>query len=169
LAEKIAKLLEIQLVVGEYSHIFKDVDFYKIKKTFRKTPIVINKLYIHKNYHIIVFDDSIVTGSSLQDSLDELFKITNKITFFSFVKLKPKKKLELDLNDYIFKNKSKNILSKIVMEKGYHFTTQMLRTINDLSSTELKLFMSKIGPVQKKQLIRGSKNFFNHSIPYHPL
>ncbi|MDD5606752.1 MAG: hypothetical protein PHN37_02725 [Candidatus Pacebacteria bacterium] len=169
LSENISKFFKLPIVIGEYYHVFNDVEFYNNKKTFRKTDIKIpffeeNKILKKKKINIIVIDDSFVTGDSLQESLRKLFQITKNITFFSIIKLKGEKKLELDLNEYIFKNNSYNILPKIVMESGYRFTTQMLRVINDLPLLELGRFINKIDSYQRKELKRGFKNFFGRSL-----
>lgn len=171
LAENVARFLKLPLLVGEYRYTYSNNKFYDKNTSNRNRLVNINLPFLknkkeikRKKYHIIMIDDSIITGVSLKVSLKELYQITNTVTFLSVIKLKPKKYLELDFNNFILKKNSYNILSKIVGGRGYRFTSHMLRTINDLSSKKLNNFVDKIGAPQKKQLIRGFKIYFGHSL-----
>jgi len=167
LAEKVAKELNLKLVPGEYKYVYRRKGFYKIKNPFRQPiPCKIKNKDRLKKYHVIIVDDSIVTGNALQSSLDELYNCVDSITFFSIVKIDEKKKTEGNFNNFAVDRAGNKVkfLTEIIRKDQYVFTTHMLRTISELSFNERNELLNTFSKRKKALFYRAEKNYFGN--PY---
>jgi len=71
------------------------------------------------NCHILMVDDSILSGNTLKVSADQLKRVANKITFFCVINLRNQKYSEKDFNDFYYREKGLPFLLKLLKNKIY--------------------------------------------------
>lgn len=166
LAEKVAEQLKKSLIIGEYKYT-PNKTFYddQLKRKTIHKPILKNKRKLRQhNYHVVMIDDSIVSGLALRTSLVELGQITDFVDFFSVINLRGNILSEKDINNFIFDKKGISILSEIMNRPGYVFTGHFLRTFEKLSDDEKGLILKKISQKQKMRLLKAFEIYFNRRL-----
>lgn len=161
LAEHIARQLSLPLVVGEYTYQYSDNTFYD-NQTTRKihTPQISEKdATQYHDYTFLMLDDSFVTGQTLQVSVTQLEHIAKDIYFFSIIDLSDQSYTEKEINSVAFTRGGIPFIVSLLYSPGYVLTTQMLRTIVGLSSSQLTLLSQQLDP-SKKNLLK--KSFFHY-------
>ena len=165
LAEQVAKILRRPLIAGLYKYhyekrLFSDNSIYK--RMVNGLPVIKKKKLLKKlNYHVVMIDDAIFSGQSLDVSLKELKNITNAVSFFSLIKLNRRGYSEAQVNDFLITHANKiNELIKIIKQRGYFFTSHAVRTIDELTFNEKQRLMAKIDSNKLSKLKKASKIYF---------
>jgi hypothetical protein len=164
LAEIIAGEFLAPLFVGEYGYSYKKTDFYDYK-TDRKSnihhPSLKDKALIReKGYNFIMLDDSIVSGTSFEVSLDELVHVTEVVDLFTVIDLRRSEHHETYANNYILQSKKLETIIGIITQKEYIFTTHMVRTIDNLAAEERAEVFIKAGRSLENYYLRAYKVYF---------
>jgi|SRR3989344_3723465 len=166
LVEEISKILELPLIIGEYNYHYKKDAFYdnQCQRKIHLPKINKNDKLRYKNYIFLMIDDSILTGTTLKVSLDELKNVTNEVVFFSVINLDKSKYSEEEANNIYYKKSGINFIAKFLNSKDYILTTHMLRTIEGLKKEELNLLFKKINEQKKKVLLKSFKKYIEKDL-----
>lgn len=159
LAEKIAEILNLPIVIAEYNYPYNVKDFYddhKRRKQIYKPHLNEKDKEKFRGKKAIFIDDSTVTGLSLQVSAEELSFITDQIYAFTVIAIASNKFTEQDVNNF-FEKENNISLVEIINKPGYIFTSHMLRVIDKLSISEKNTILEKIS---KEKLSYFKKAFF---------
>src|SRR3989344_245307 len=131
LAEGLARSLKLPLVTARYRYVLRN------GTEVQTTPVIQSgKRYLNTGTDVLSIDDSIYDGVSLKRTI-QVLKTARSILHFAIVRGK-NKSAEISLNNLAFKRKGPGVLPGIIRQKGYFFTSQMLKTIEALSRSEKK-------------------------------
>ncbi|MDD5289714.1 MAG: phosphoribosyltransferase [Patescibacteria group bacterium] len=149
MSERVAKYLNLKLIVGQYKYSYNKETFYDNSDDWERDnrnihrPHLNGKKQLRGGYDVLMIDDSIVSGRSLKASVDELKKITKNVMFFSIINLKNKRYTEEEVNNFYFKKKG-IIFLKRILESKHAFTTQFIRIFEELDLYEKKILLKSI-------------------------
>ncbi len=136
LAQEVANILNIDLYHGQYYFKYNPNKFYdntaKEERVNNPTFLQRSETFPH-NKPIIIIDDLIYSGKTLESILPELLKYSSDIYFFTIIDLsKETDYTEQELNQFALKDNTYKSIINIINTPGYIFTTQMLRSIGEL-------------------------------------
>lgn len=164
LTEKIHNLNKLSLVYGFYHYNYDPKFFYDNSEKRKAAMPKLSKSdeIKYNNYHFIVIEDSIITGTTKSIIIKSLKKITKKISFVSIIDLRKEKTIEKNINDNYFVKSGIKGLIKLLNTIDYTPTTQMLRTIGLLKKEDLNYLLKRIS--NPKDIIKSYKSYTNKSL-----
>lgn len=165
LSEIVATQLSLPLFVGEYSYKYNLGNFYDDHQQRHDKihlPFLKNKKDIKsKNYRIIMIDDTTVTGLGFQASMPELEQVTDSVDFFILLDLERQSEKEKVLNEKSFRPP---IAAEIINQKGYVFTTQMVRSIEKLTPEVRETLLSQLSLSLQALYLKARTVYFDEII-----
>lgn len=167
LAEKISKILNLPLIIGEYKYNYLKDDFYdnQIERKIHQPRITTKDKLKYGGAHIfLMVDDSLFTGTSLKVSLNELQNVANEILFFSIINLNKCNYSEKDVNNMGIKKIGMQFIIEIINHKNYVFTTHMLRAVEELTKQKLLFLFKKIDGKRKRILLKSFKEYIEKDL-----
>lgn len=168
LAKEISKLLNIDLIVGEYTFTYDKVNFYDNKSAIERknhTPkLCIENISIEKKT-VLIIDDSFFTGKTLSVIIESLKMYTDNFLFFSIINLSEQTIFtEEMINSYFLEKKGVDGLIGLINKKNYILTTHMLRTINKLPTEEKNTLLSGIDVSNIEHLKESYINYIEETL-----
>lgn len=168
LSENVSKKLKIPFFVGEYSYKYDMNNFYDDYKQRHDrifNPFLKDKENIKsKNYSFIMIDDSTFTGMTLKASILELKQVTDTVDFFTLMDLSLLEESEEDINNYTYNKGGINLLSEIIVNDKYVYTSHMIRTIEKLSKENNDALIKLIGQKKASLLEKARMAYFDEKV-----
>jgi len=166
LAEKISVKFGIPLVVGEYKYHYDKDEFYDNNdKRIANIPVVKEEdKFVLNDSVVLMIDDSILTGDSLNVSVDVLKEMVNNITFFSVINLRGSKYSENEIGDFCYSEKGLSFLINLLNRKDYVITTQMLRTVDELSENQKRELFENINENMRNTLKKSFSEYIEKDL-----
>lgn len=159
LTEKISKLNNLPVVYAHYRYKYDSASFYDdhiVRKAAVPKLSKLNKK-IYKNYHFIIIEDAIITGTTIRVIKKCLDGVSKKNILVSIFDLRGKNISEKCLNNHFFEANRINGLINLLNSRNYIPTTQMLRTLDMLERKDLKLLLKSIS--KPKELKESYKSY----------
>ena len=166
LSEKISKICKMPLVIGEYSYTYDKNNFYEnsLERKIHLPKVKKEDKLKYKDFIFIMIDDSIFTGTTLEVTLKELEGVVSKVLFFSIVNLRESKYSEEEINDVHYKKEGTKYITKLLNSKNYILTTHMLRAIDRLDKTDLKVLLKNIKEENMQTLQKSLKDYVGREL-----